>query len=308
MVLIALVDHRRLPVYGFARVADRLPPDRGPGLSAGRACSCPTAPRSDAPRRRSTRSTRDRPATPGVDKVITIAGVSALDNSAPLANAGVAYIILKDWERARQERGPAAALSRRSTRRMAPIEEARMLVLPPPPIQGIGNAARLHHADRAARRQLRPRQAAEHRRNAVVAARETPVAHPARDRAVPRRRAAIPRRGRPRESGDASGSPPIRCSSALAGYLGSAYVDQFNKFGRMFQVYVQADCAVPAAPEDIQKLTVRNKDGNMIPLGTLITITPMRRAVADQPLQSLSVGDARRRCRRPAFRPARRWR
>ena len=78
--------------------------------------------------------------TPGVRHVISIAGLSALDNSAPLANAGVAYIILKEWS----ERGPSEGLLPLFTglnKAMEEIEEARILVLPPPPIQGIGNAA-----------------------------------------------------------------------------------------------------------------------------------------------------------------------
>ena len=62
--------------------------------------------------------------------------------------------------------------------------------------------------------------------------------------------------------------------SALAGYLGSSYVDQFNKFGRVFQIYVQGDAQFRLRPEDLQNITVRNKDGNMIPLGTLVKITP----------------------------------
>jgi HAE1 family hydrophobic/amphiphilic exporter-1 len=62
--------------------------------------------------------------------------------------------------------------------------------------------------------------------------------------------------------------------STLAAYLGSSYVDQFNKFGRVFQIYVQADSQFRLRPEDIQNLTVRNKNGDMIPLGTLLTITP----------------------------------
>jgi HAE1 family hydrophobic/amphiphilic exporter-1 len=62
--------------------------------------------------------------------------------------------------------------------------------------------------------------------------------------------------------------------AALAGYLGSSYVDQFNKFGRVFQIYVQADSQSRLRLEDIQNLSVRNKDGNMIPLGTLVKITP----------------------------------
>jgi HAE1 family hydrophobic/amphiphilic exporter-1 len=63
--------------------------------------------------------------------------------------------------------------------------------------------------------------------------------------------------------------------SALSGYLGSTYVDQFNKFGRVFQIYTQGDAQYRLRTEDIKNLTVRNKDGAMIPLGTLATITPV---------------------------------
>src|SRR5262249_12895304 len=77
--------------------------------------------------------------TPGVDQVVSIAGVSPLDNSASLANAGVAYLIRKDWS----ERGKGQDLLSLFTglnQSMTAIDEARILVLPPPPIQGIGNA------------------------------------------------------------------------------------------------------------------------------------------------------------------------
>ena len=69
-------------------------------------CSCPTARRSNARRRCSNRVSTIASADTGVDQVVTIAGVSALDNSAVLANAGVAYVVLKDWS----ERGRLAGL------------------------------------------------------------------------------------------------------------------------------------------------------------------------------------------------------
>jgi hydrophobic/amphiphilic exporter-1 (mainly G- bacteria), HAE1 family len=62
--------------------------------------------------------------------------------------------------------------------------------------------------------------------------------------------------------------------SNLAAYLGSSYVDQFNKFGRVFQVYVQADSQFRLRPQDIELLPVRNKQGDMIPLGTMVKIIP----------------------------------
>src|SRR5689334_18539186 len=79
-------------------------------------------------------------ATPGVAQVITIAGISALDNSASLANAGVAYIVLRDWD-SRGKGEDLRSLVYGLNDKVAAVMEARTLVLPPPPIQGIGNAA-----------------------------------------------------------------------------------------------------------------------------------------------------------------------
>src|SRR6185437_14808614 len=60
--------------------------------------------------------------------------------------------------------------------------------------------------------------------------------------------------------------------SALSGYIGSSYVNQFNKFGRTYQVYVQADSKFRLEQRDIENLSVRNLDGQMIPLGTLVEV------------------------------------
>jgi len=63
--------------------------------------------------------------------------------------------------------------------------------------------------------------------------------------------------------------------ATLGAYLGSSYVDQFNKFGRVFQVYVQADSRFRLRQQDIEQLPVRNKQGAIIPIGTMIHITPI---------------------------------
>jgi HAE1 family hydrophobic/amphiphilic exporter-1 len=62
--------------------------------------------------------------------------------------------------------------------------------------------------------------------------------------------------------------------SVPAAYLGSSFVDRFNKFGRVFQIYVQADAKFRVRPEDILNLTVRTKSGELALLGTVLTITP----------------------------------
>ena len=78
--------------------------------------------------------------SPGVDKVVTIAGMSVLDNNAPLANSGVAYVILKDWS-VRGKKLGLVPMIESLNKAVAGIEEAVVRVLPPPPIDGIGFAA-----------------------------------------------------------------------------------------------------------------------------------------------------------------------
>src|SRR5690606_17877064 len=54
--------------------------------------------------------------------------------------------------------------------------------------------------------------------------------------------------------------------------LGSAYVNDFNRFGRVYQVYAQAEAQFRVSPSDITRLKVRNDEGNMVPLGTLVQV------------------------------------
>ena len=66
----------------------------------------------------------------------------------------------------------------------------------------------------------------------------------------------------------------MTCSAALGTYLGSSYVDQFTKFGRIFQIYIQSDSRFRLTTEDIAKLSVRSHDGTMVPLSALVTVAP----------------------------------
>ncbi|MCG6907270.1 MAG: multidrug efflux RND transporter permease subunit [Desulfobacteraceae bacterium] len=68
------------------------------------------------------------------------------------------------------------------------------------------------------------------------------------------------------------GVPLTSVFNTMQAYLGSAYVNDFNKFGRTWQVQVQADHEFRNKPEDIRQLDVRDAMGNMVPLGTLISV------------------------------------
>ena len=133
-----------------------------------------------------------------VDQVLTIAGVSALDNNATLANAGVAYVVLKDWSK----RDGLLKIFGRLTQALNPID-ARVLVLPPPPISGHRQRRRLHDAGRVARRQHGFCQAAKHHQHTCLQCR-IPERPAARVDLVPRHRPAIARRSRPRQSKNAA--------------------------------------------------------------------------------------------------------
>ncbi len=61
--------------------------------------------------------------------------------------------------------------------------------------------------------------------------------------------------------------------SALSGYFGKSYVNDFNKYGRVYRVYLQADSEFREKPADINKIYVKNKLGSMVPLSSVVTIS-----------------------------------
>ncbi len=209
--------------------------------------------------------------TPGVAKVVSVAGISALDNSASLANAGVGYIVLKDWKQ-RGRGQDLASLFTSLNQAMDAIEEARITVLPPPPIQGIGNAAGfvMQVELRDASFDLDKLQAVT---DAMVA---NGQGQSGLQRVASSFRSSVPQIAIEvdRAKAETLHLTVDQVFDALASYLGSSYITQFNKFGRVFQIYAQADAAFRVQPQDIGNFAVRNQQGEMVPLGTVITIKP----------------------------------
>ena len=98
--------------------------------------------------------------------------------------------------------------------------------------------------------------------------------------------------------------------STLSSYLGSTYVNQFNKFGQVFQVYVQANSQFRLQPDDLLNLYVRSQDNQMVPIGAVAHLGSEVAPSAHHPLQPLSVVDDHRRTgarRQLGPRPRRRW-
>ncbi len=216
-------------------------------------------------------------ATPGVRQVVAITGVSILDNMAQLANAGVAFVVLDDWSKRLKNQGQdLRSIAQSLQRATADLPDGRSIILAPPPIQGIGNASgfQMQIEQRDGSFDLGKLQSATD--EVIELARtQTSIANP-----FTSFRAGAPHievevdRTKAESLNVAVGD----VFSTLSSFVGSAYVNRFNKFGLSLQVYVQADAQYRAHPEDLLKLNVRSSDGKMIPIGTLARLKPAQGA------------------------------
>jgi HAE1 family hydrophobic/amphiphilic exporter-1 len=213
--------------------------------------------------------------TPGVDQVLTISGISILDNSASLPNAGVAYVVLKDWDIRGKEKGQdLLSIYEHLNGALRDILTAKTLVVVPPPIQGIGNAngftmqveIRNGNFDYPLLQGLA---------DTIV---KNGNAQSALQRLSTSFRADVPQLSVSvdRIKAETLGITVGQVFSALSGYVGSSYVTQFNKFGRTFQVYVQASPDFRVRPDDIRNLKVKAGDGTMVPLGTVVDVASVQ--------------------------------
>jgi HAE1 family hydrophobic/amphiphilic exporter-1 len=211
-------------------------------------------------------------AIPGVDRVVAISGVSLLDNNASLSSAGAAYVILKNWgERDKAKREDAFSLLKTLAAALQQnILEANTQVLPPPPIQGIGNAGgftveielRDGSVDFSKLQSVSTTLVNDAKSQSAVQ-----VAFTTFRASVPQLKAAVDR-----TKAETLGVTVGQVFQALESYLGSTYVGQINKFGHVFQIYVQSQSQFRAQPGDIAQYKIRTPNGGMVPLGTLVDL------------------------------------
>ncbi|HET6606108.1 MAG TPA: efflux RND transporter permease subunit, partial [Rhodopila sp.] len=209
-------------------------------------------------------------AVPGVQDVETIAGISPLDNSASLSNAGVAYVVLKDWsERTKASEG-LLGMYQALNAALDPIEDASLLVVPPPAIQGIGNSGGF-----TMQVELRDGSSDFNKLQSVTRHVITDASSQSGlSRLNTTMRAGVPQMAVhvDRTKAEALGVTTAQVFQTLATYLGSSFVGQINKFGLTFQVYAQADGKFRATPAQVEALPVQTSSGSMIPIGTVISI------------------------------------
>jgi len=203
-----------------------------------------------------------------VENVVTIAGYSLVSQTVQ-SNSGFLFVQLKDWE----ERPDAADHAKSIVRRMnaafaAQIHQGLAFAFGPPAIPGLGTGAgfSMMLQDRGGND---PRYLEEQVQRFARAASERPEIA----RASSLFRASVPQVFLDIDQAKVLklGVPLDEVNTAIGAFLGGAYVNDFNRFGRLYRVYVQAEPESRMNEESLRFFYARNDEGGMVPLSTLVT-------------------------------------
>jgi HAE1 family hydrophobic/amphiphilic exporter-1 len=203
----------------------------------------------------------------GIEAWVTVGGFSILD-ATNVSNIMTTFVIYQDWSKRGSQLSQEHIVGALQ-QEFAAIQDAMVVVLVPPPISGLGqsggfqmmledrNSLGLAELQKAAMEVIR---AARGQSGLVGLATTYSARSPQLYLDIDRTKA------------ESLNIPMNSVFDTLQAYLGSTYVNLFNKFNQVFQVYVQAEAAYRLAPEDIKSLYVRNLKGEMVPLGTLLKV------------------------------------
>ncbi len=183
-------------------------------------------------------------------------------------NTGAVFEVLDNFDKRKTPELSANAIAANLTQQFAAIPEANVAVFPAPAIQGLGTIGgfRMQIEDRAG---LGPGGALQATQSLIAKASKEPSlagVFSSYQIGVPKIRADVDR-----EKARAQGVALPDLFETMQVYLGSLYVNDFNRFGRTYPVYVQADQKFRLQPEDLLRLQTRNAAGQMIPLGAFVT-------------------------------------
>ncbi|HEX2752840.1 MAG TPA: efflux RND transporter permease subunit [Alphaproteobacteria bacterium] len=206
--------------------------------------------------------------TPGVENAVAFPGLS-INGFAASSSAGIVFLTLAPFEERTTPELYGAAIAEQITQKLGMIEDAFIAVFPPPAVDGLGTIGgfRLQVEDRA---DLGDEALAGVIQSVMMKAWQTPSlanVFSSYQINVPQLFVDIDR-----DKAKQLGIPLANIYETLQIYLGSLYVNDFNRFGRTYQVIAQADSAFRAEPADIGQLKTRNMAGEMIPLGSVLTV------------------------------------
>jgi hydrophobe/amphiphile efflux-1 (HAE1) family protein len=208
--------------------------------------------------------------TPGVDHVIGFSGLS-VQGFVNLSNAAVCFFPLTPFDERTTAELSAGAIAGALNKKFGAIQDAVIFAVPPPPVQGLGNTGgfKLFIQDRGAHGYD---ELARVTNEVLTKARQDPELNPYAtyttfQNSVPQLYADVDRVKAKQQS-----VPLSSVFDTLQTYLGSVYVNDFNRFGRTYRVYAQAEPQFRNQPEDIANLKMRNLHGDMVPMGAVADV------------------------------------
>ena len=183
--------------------------------------------------------------------------------------SGIVFVTLNDFDKRTSPEQNGFAIAKALQQKYNAIDEAFIAIFPAPPVRGLGNVGgfKLQIQDRND-------QGIEALDDALKEVQAKANADPALTRVFSNYNISYPQlfANVDRTKAEQLGIPVEEVFSTMQIYLGSMYVNDFNQFGRTYQVIVQADKSSRAKPSDILSLQTRNVDGQMIPLGATVSI------------------------------------
>ncbi len=205
---------------------------------------------------------------PGVQSAIAFPGLS-INGFTNSSSAGIVFVTLKPFEERKGAALSGNTISGSLNQKFASIQDAFIAVFPPPPVMGLGTLGgfKLQLEDRAA---LGYAELDRAKQAFLEKARQTPELGPSfssYEINVPQLDVDLDR-----VKAKQLGVPVTDVFDTMQIYLGSMYVNDFNRFGRVFQVRAQADAPFRAHADDILQLKTRNAAGDMVPLSSLVTV------------------------------------
>jgi len=205
---------------------------------------------------------------PGVMTWFTLGGLSVLEGSQS-SSAATMFIRLNDWEERTTPDVQQGALIGKISQEFNAIKDAFILVIPPPAIQGLGTSGGFEM-------QVEDRGGAG--LNQLQSSVDELLAAAATDPQLQRVNSTF-RAGVPQLYADVDRAEALSMHveigdvfATLQAALGSSYVNDFNKFGRTYRVILQADAPYRDQVDDVRRLKVRNADGSMVSLGSLMSL------------------------------------
>ncbi|MBE7526199.1 MAG: multidrug efflux RND transporter permease subunit [Burkholderiales bacterium] len=201
----------------------------------------------------------------GVEMTNSYVGMNALQ-SVNTPNQTTSYIILKPFD---QRQRSAESITTELNTRLAEIKDGQAFALLPPPIQGLGNGSgySLYLVDRGGLGYGALQSATTRFQNAIAQTPGMTFPVSSYQANIPQLEVKVDR-----VKAIAQGVFLTDLFSTLQIYLGSIYINDFNLFGRVYRVMAQADAAFRQKTEDIGNLYTRNIEGEMVPLGSMMTI------------------------------------